>query len=66
MLIYDMQNLVKVYPAQSQSVNDLMTFQIYQGEIFGILGDNGVGKSTLIRIGIKAVEGANFLDFVHS
>ncbi len=49
MLICDMQNLVKVYPAQSQSVNDLMTFQIYQGEIFGILGDNGVGKSTLVR-----------------
>jgi ABC-type multidrug transport system ATPase subunit len=23
--------------------------QIYQGEIFGILGDNGAGKSTLVR-----------------
>jgi ABC-2 type transport system ATP-binding protein len=49
MLIYDIQNLVKVYPGQSQPVNDRITLQIYQGEIFGILGDNGAGKSTLIR-----------------
>ncbi len=49
MLIYDIQNLVKVYPAQSQPVNDRITLQIYQGEIFGILGDNGAGKSTLVR-----------------
>lgn len=49
MLIYDIQNLVKVYPGQSQPVNDRITFQIYQGEIFGILGDNGAGKSTLVR-----------------
>ena len=49
MLIYDIQNLVKVYPAQSQPVNDRITLQIHQGEIFGILGDNGAGKSTLVR-----------------
>lgn len=49
MLIYDIQNLVKVYPGQSQSVNDRITLKIYEGEIFGILGDNGAGKSTLVR-----------------
>jgi len=38
MLIYDIQNLVKVYPGQSQPVNNRITLQIYEGEIFGILG----------------------------
>jgi ABC-type multidrug transport system ATPase subunit len=49
MLIYDIQDLVKVYPGQSQPVNDRITLQIHEGEIFGILGDNGAGKSTLVR-----------------
>jgi ABC-2 type transport system ATP-binding protein len=49
MLIYDIQNLVKVYPGQSKPVNDHISLQIHQGEIFGILGDNGAGKSTLVR-----------------
>lgn len=49
MLIYNIQDLVKVYPKRSQPVNDHITLQIEQGEIFGILGDNGAGKSTLVR-----------------
>lgn len=49
MLIYDIQDLVKVYPGQSKPVNDHITLQIHQGEIFGILGDNGAGKSTLVK-----------------
>ncbi len=49
MLIYDIKNLIKQYPGQSASVNDNITLQVYQGEIFGILGDNGAGKSTLVR-----------------
>jgi ABC-2 type transport system ATP-binding protein len=49
MLIYDIQDLVKTYPGQSRPINDRITLQIYQGEIFGILGDNGAGKSTLVR-----------------
>jgi ABC-2 type transport system ATP-binding protein len=49
MLIYDIQNLVKIYPGQAKPVNDHITLQIEQGEIFGILGDNGAGKSTLVR-----------------
>ncbi|GAB4376856.1 MAG: ABC transporter ATP-binding protein [Elainellaceae cyanobacterium] len=49
MLIYDIQDLVKIYPGQAQPVNNHITLQIYQGEIFGILGDNGAGKSTLVR-----------------
>ena len=49
MLVYDIQDLVKVYPGQSRPVNEHITLQIHQSEIFGILGDNGAGKSTLVR-----------------
>ncbi|NJM72402.1 MAG: ABC transporter ATP-binding protein [Scytonema sp. RU_4_4] len=49
MIVYDIQNLVKFYPGQTEPANKNITLQIYQGEIFGILGDNGAGKSTLIR-----------------
>jgi ABC-type uncharacterized transport system ATPase subunit len=48
-IVYDIQNLVKSYPGQAQPANKNITLQIYQGEIFGILGDNGAGKSTLVR-----------------
>ncbi|MBD1842714.1 ABC transporter ATP-binding protein [Cyanobacteria bacterium FACHB-63] len=49
MIIYNIQDLVKVYPGQSEAVNNHITLQIYEGEIFGILGGNGAGKSTLVR-----------------
>jgi ABC-type multidrug transport system ATPase subunit len=49
MLIYDIQNLIKTYPGQSQPANDGITLQILAGEIFGLLGDNGAGKTTLVR-----------------
>lgn len=49
MIVYDIQNLVKSYPGESKFANKNITLQIYQGEIFGILGDNGAGKSTLVR-----------------
>jgi ABC-type multidrug transport system ATPase subunit len=49
MIVYDIQNLVKIYPGQDKPANDGITLQIQQGEIFGLLGDNGAGKSTLVR-----------------
>ena len=49
MFIYDIQNLVKIFPGQSQPANAGIDLQIYPGEIFGLLGDNGAGKSTLVR-----------------
>jgi ABC-2 type transport system ATP-binding protein len=48
-IVYDIQNLTKSYPGQTQPANNNITLQIYEGEIFGILGDNGAGKSTLVR-----------------
>ncbi len=48
-IVYDIQNLTKRYAGMEQPANQDITCQIYQGEIFGILGDNGAGKSTLVR-----------------
>lgn len=49
MIVYDIQNLCKTYQGQTLPANKNISLQIYQGEIFGILGDNGAGKSTLVR-----------------
>jgi ABC-type multidrug transport system ATPase subunit len=48
-IVYDVQNLVKVYPGQCQPANKGITLQIREGEIFGLLGANGAGKTTLVR-----------------
>lgn len=49
MIAYDIQDLVKCYPEQTQPANNKITLQIHEGEIFGLLGDNGAGKTTLVR-----------------
>ncbi|MGI2902040.1 ABC transporter ATP-binding protein [Tolypothrix sp. VBCCA 56010] len=49
MIVYEIENLCKTYQGQTQPANKNISLQIYQGEIFGILGDNGAGKSTLVR-----------------
>jgi len=48
-VVYDVRGLVKVYPGQTRPANQAITLQVYQGEIFGMLGENGAGKSTLVR-----------------
>jgi ABC-type multidrug transport system ATPase subunit len=48
-IAYDIRDLTKIYPKQSDPANDHVTLQIGRGEIFGLLGDNGAGKTTLVR-----------------
>lgn len=49
MLVYDIHNLTKVYPGSQVMANKDITFEVRQGEIFGLLGKNGAGKSTLVK-----------------
>ena len=43
------QNLVKTYDGKKNAVDDI-TFSVRSGEIYGLLGKNGAGKSTTIKI----------------
>lgn len=47
-VIISVNNLVKRYG--DFIANDRLTFNVYEGEIFGFLGANGAGKTTAIRI----------------
>ena len=46
--IIEVKDLVKKF--NSFVANDHLTFDVYEGEIFGFLGANGAGKTTAIRI----------------
>jgi ABC-2 type transport system ATP-binding protein len=46
--IIQVNNLVKKFG--DFIANDHLTFEVYEGEIFGFLGANGAGKTTAIRI----------------
>lgn len=50
-VIIELVNLGKTYVSKTSSVMALknINLQIYQGEIFGIIGLSGAGKSTLVR-----------------
>jgi ABC-type multidrug transport system ATPase subunit len=48
MIVYDVDNVSKVFPRQSVPANKSISLQIHRGEIFGLLGDNGAGKTTLV------------------
>ncbi|MET8679489.1 ABC transporter ATP-binding protein [Streptomyces sp. NPDC004647] len=48
-IAYEIDDLVKVYPNQTEAATDHVSLEIRTGEVFGILGDNGAGKTTLVR-----------------
>jgi ABC-type multidrug transport system ATPase subunit len=45
MEVYAIVNLTKIYPQQITPANERITLAIESGEIFGLLGDNGAGKT---------------------
>ena len=46
--VISVRNLVKKFG--SFTANDDLSFEVYEGEIFGFLGANGAGKTTALRI----------------
>src|SRR3990167_3785346 len=46
--VIDVKNLTKRY-GQFKAVDNI-SFEVYQGEIFGILGENGAGKTTTLEM----------------
>lgn len=51
-MILDVKGLTKVFPGPNKTkitANDGLTFQIKEGEIFGLLGHNGAGKTTIVN-----------------
>ena len=83
-VLLDVKNLVKYYPvragilqrvvAQVKAVDDI-SFHIYEGESFGLVGESGCGKSTagqtLLRLvphtdGEVHFNGENIFDFQRS
>jgi len=55
-LVIQVENLVKVY-GEVRAV-DGISFEVHQGEVFGMLGPNGAGKTTTVEI----IEGLRTLD----
>lgn len=49
MIVYDIQDRSKSCAGAPTPANGDINLQIVQGEIFGLLEDNGTGKSTLLR-----------------
>ena len=47
--VIEVKNLEKIYRSGTHAVKGI-SFNVKKGEIFGMLGPNGVGKSTLLQI----------------
>ena len=49
--VFELKNITKVYKNEGKEFTALkdVSLDIYEGEIFGIIGMSGAGKSTLVR-----------------
>ncbi len=63
----EVRNLVKTFPTKEGYIKavDNVSFTVRKGEIFGLLGVNGAGKSTMINIlsGLTAADSGEVLIF---
>jgi ABC-type multidrug transport system ATPase subunit len=48
-VVYRLESLTKVYRRTNVTANDALSLEIKEGEIFGLLGPSGAGKTTLVR-----------------
>ena len=46
----NLKRIWKTYPGNAVAANKDISFEIYPGEIFSLVGENGTGKSTLMNI----------------
>ena len=59
---YNSQSLFSTKQNKSKILNDI-SFEIYEGEIFGVIGESGSGKSTLVKtiLGLQNLERGEIL-----
>ena len=65
-LVFKAENICKSFPGVKALDN--VSFELYEGEVFAILGENGAGKSTFIKVmsGVyQAEEGTLHMDGKH-
>lgn len=55
--LYKIKDLTFKYPKNEEDTIKGISFEIKDGEIFGLLGPSGVGKSTTQKLLIKLLEG---------
>lgn len=53
---FEVKNLYYRYPKGKEDVIKDVSFDIYEGEIFGLLGPSGAGKSTMQKLLIKLLD----------
>ena len=53
---FSVENLYFKYPSSREDTIKGISFDLYEGEIFGLLGPSGAGKSTMQKILIKLLE----------